>query len=224
MNIKQTAKKLKRQVESILYNPTEKRHSLVGPAKLWKIKRDFQIHFLKSVGLKPQHYFLEIGCGTLRGAIPIIDYLEKSHYFGIEVREKVLEEGKKELREANLVEKLPALTFAEHISTVQLQREFDYIWAFSVLIHMMDEILKDCLSVVSRHLKKDGYFYANVNTSTKPDGEWQGFPIVHRSLEFYKSECSVNGLNVETVGTLKELGHITQTQADEHQMLKVSKA
>jgi cyclopropane fatty-acyl-phospholipid synthase-like methyltransferase len=225
MNIaKETAGKLKKMIESVWYNPAEKRHAMVGPAKLWKMKRDFQIQFLKRVGLEPQHYFLEIGCGTLRGGIPIIEYLEKGHYFGIESRKNVLEEGKKELHEANLAKKVPILIATDNISSVKLQMEFDYIWAFSVLIHMKDEILNDCLALVSKHLKMDGHFYANVNTSTEPDGEWEGFPVVHRSLKFYEKACHKNGLRMSTIGTLKDLGHITGIKThDEHEMLKISK-
>ena len=228
MDIRKTERRLKKKVESVLYNPAEKRHAMVGPAKLWKTKRDFQIQFLRRIGLKPDHYFLEIGCGTLRGGVPIIDYLDSARYYGIEARANVLEEGKKELAEANLLQKVPVLIAAEDISTVKLNQEFDYIWAFSVLIHMKDEILKDCFSFVSKHLKSDGYFYANVNTSTGPDGEWKGedflFPIVHRSLEFYKEACAINGLKLTTVGKLRDLGHITKTQSDDHQMLKISKS
>ena len=64
----------------------ERRHSLVGPEHLWKMKRDFQIRFLKDMNLQPEHYLIEIGCGTLRGGIPIINYLQKGHYFGADVK------------------------------------------------------------------------------------------------------------------------------------------
>ncbi len=74
------------------------RHSHVGAPEGWELKRRFQIDFLKKQGLKPEHYLLDIGCGTLRGGIPIIDYLDKGHYYGIEVRDFVLDEGRKELQ------------------------------------------------------------------------------------------------------------------------------
>ena len=221
--IKRIANQLKRAVQSVFYNSAEKRHSLVGPAKFWKIKRDFQIGFLKKVGLQPHHYFLEIGCGTLRGGVPIIKYLENSHYYGIEARDNVLEEGKKELAEANLITKQPVLVAAEDISSIELNQKFDYVWAFSVLIHMTDNILRDCLAFVSKNLKADGFFYANVNTNTTPDGAWQGFPVVHRSIEFYTSECSRYGLAFDIIGSLKDLGHITKMEGDDNIMLKIYK-
>ena len=57
------------------------------------------------MGLAPEHYLLDIGCGTLRGGIPLIAYLLNGHYFGIEMRADILDEGRTELAEAGLVGK-----------------------------------------------------------------------------------------------------------------------
>lgn len=95
-------KRLGKRLRLLFATSSEKRHSLVGPPHLWKMKRDFQIQFLKHVGLQPEHYLLDIGCGTLRGGIPIIEYLEEQHYHGVEVRDSVLEAGRRELQEADL--------------------------------------------------------------------------------------------------------------------------
>ena len=115
----------------------EKRASLVGPPKLWQSKRDCQIKFLLEHGLKQDHYLLDLGCGVLRGGIPIINYLEKSHYYGIEKDPKRLEEGSTELRESNLTHKTPILS----IDYTNIDLKFDYVWSFQVFIHLSDEIL-----------------------------------------------------------------------------------
>src|SRR5215475_8544809 len=96
---------LRKRFKWWLASPAERRHSLVGPMRGWQKKRDFQIFFLKQMGLQPAHYLLDIGCGTLRGGIPLIDYLDPGHYFGVEVRPLVLEEAAKELGEAGLEHK-----------------------------------------------------------------------------------------------------------------------
>ena len=200
----------------------ERRHSLVGPAHLWKMKRDFQIKFLKDMNLKPDHYLLEIGCGTLRGGIPLIDYLKDGHYFGAEIRAEALEEGRKELREAGLEGKNPTLLLSPDISKLVVDRKFDYIWAFSVLIHMYDEILNDTLSFVRSHLLEEGVFYANVKYGEKADGHWQGFPVVTRNFDFYHQACSKNGLVVTDIGPIKNFGHITNIEEqDNNRMLKI---
>ncbi|MGH8603035.1 MAG: class I SAM-dependent methyltransferase, partial [Gammaproteobacteria bacterium] len=167
------ARKIRRRPEwLLLHSRMGRRHSRVGSPKLWKMKRDFQIRFLEQAGLEPQHHLLDLGCGTLRGGIPIIEYLEKGHYFGVEARQDVLDEGRKELQESKLVDKEPTLIATADISSLNLAQEFDFIWAFSVLIHMEDKILYDALDFARRHLKDDGCFYANANVDDRADGSW----------------------------------------------------
>jgi len=216
--------KLTHRIRSLAQTKEERRHALVGPAELWKMKRDFQIRFLRDMGLKPGHYLFEIGCGTLRGGLPLIQYLENGHYHGVEVREEVLEEGRKELRESGLEGKNPTLLLSSNISQLTVNQKFDYIWAFSVLIHMNDTILNDTLDFVSKNLSKKGVFYANVNIGDREEGNWQGFPVVTRAFEFYSQACTMNGLVVSDLGPLKRLGHIANVESQDNQrMLKIAR-
>ncbi len=202
----------------------ERRHSLVGSMSLWKMKRDFQIEYLKSVGLKPPHFLLDLGCGTLRGGISIIKYLQKGHYVGIESRKHVLDEGKKELLRYDLNDKEPQLILSDDIATITLNINFDFIFAFSVLIHMEDKILNDCLDFVQRHLKNSGVFYANVNLGEQENGSWQTFPLVWRSLDFYEESGSHHGLIVTDMGTLESLGHHSGSiSQDSQRMIRFTK-
>jgi len=188
------------------------------------MKRDFQIKFLRDMGLKHEDYLLEIGCGTLRGGVPLIQYLEKGHYYGVEVREAALNEGRKELREAGLEGKNPTLLLSADIAQLSINRTFDYLWAFSVLIHLNNEILNDTLDFVSKHMSEEGAFYANVNIGERNEGNWQGFPIVWRPFDFYSRACAMNGLVVSDLGPLKKLGHLANDESqDKQRMLKISK-
>lgn len=197
---------------------TSQRHALVGPSYLWKEKRNFQFQFLKSQGLTPEKRLLDIGCGTLRGGIPLIDYLNRGNYAGIEVRADVLEEGRRELREAGLVEKKPMLIHSQDLSEITLD-PFDVIWAFSVMIHMTDDIATSCVELAGRHLMPTGAFFANVNLGERMDERWQGFPVRWRPLSFYEELATEHGLKVTTMGMLKELGH-KMGAGDEQQMLR----
>lgn len=217
-------KNVKRMIRWGSMSPKEKRHKLVGRPELWKLKRDFQIQFLKQMGLQPEDHLVDIGCGTLRGGIPIIRYLEAGHYSGIESRNEALSEGKKELEESGLQSKNPVLIANSDLGSLNLDRSADYIWAFSVLFHMTDDIARDCLNFVARHLKDDGCFYANANIGAKTEGRWQGFPVMWRTLDSYENSASVYGLRVEDIGPLKDFGHLSGiTDHDEQRMLKISK-
>jgi len=199
------------------------RHRLVGPIRDLELKRQFQFEFLKQQGLQPHHYLHDIGCGTLRGGIPLIDYLEEGHYYGTEVRANVLEEGRKELDEAKLTHKTPVLVATKDFD-VGDETKFDFLWAFSVLIHLTDELLDACFEKASEQLKNDGVFYANVNLAERAPGKWEEFPVMAHSLDVYKEIGAKHGLKVDTMGTIARHGHVTGSQHQDNQhMLLIQK-
>lgn len=183
------------------------RHAMVGPADLWQMKRRFQIEFLRRHGLQPQHRLLDLGCGTLRGGIPMIDFLDEGQYTGLEVRSEVLEEAHRELADAGLAAKRPKLMLCDNLAMLDISGAFDMIWAFAVLIHMSDQVLDAALTAIERHLADDGQFFGNVNVGHDPDGSWQGFPVVCRTWDYYKETFRRHGLDVEDIGSLAEHGH-----------------
>ena len=202
----------------------ETRHARVGPVHLWQMKRDFQRNFLLRAGLAPHHRLLDLGCGTLRGGIPLIAYLEPGHYTGIETRDDVLAEARLELREAALENRHPTLLHCTDLSQLSLPTLFDFIWCFSVLIHMEDAITADALAFAARQLGDAGVFLANVNAGIAPERGWQGFPVVTRPLGFYAGLAARAGLQMTPLGTLRELGHVSgNASADAQIMLRFAR-
>lgn len=203
----------------------EKRHFLVGPAELWKMKQDFQIEFLLKQGLKKEDRLLDIGCGTLRGGVPIIKYLESGKYHGIDVREEAIEQAREELKEEKLQAKQPMLYSFDRFSELNLPVKFDVIFSFSVLIHMKDEILEECISFVKASLKEEGVFYANVNIGARESRDWLEFPVMFKPLSFYEEVAAKYNLKVDFLGELKTLGHISGDELqDKQQMLRFTHA
>lgn len=183
-----------------------RRHALVGSLRHWKSRRAFQIGFLKKSGLKPAHYLLDIGSGTLRGGLPIIAYLEPGHYYGVEVRSDVFEEGLKELREARLLRKRPVLRLERDLHSLDLGQKFEFVWAYNLLIHLADDRLEDCLRLVASHLADGGVFFATVNLGARRDGRWREFPLVFRPFEFYARVADRHGLKATDVARMLDLG------------------
>lgn len=185
----------------------QSRHGLVGQAKLWEMKRAFQFEFLKKQGLQPADSVLDIGCGVLRGGLPLIAYLDAGGYCGLDVRAEVLQEARAELRDADLTHKGAILLHSPDLSEINLDRKFDYIWAFSVLFHMTDPIMLDCLGMVRRHLKDDGVFFANQKIGEAEEGKWQGFPVVTRPQTLVDEMMQQADLEASDLGELASLGH-----------------
>lgn len=197
------------------------RHDLVGSASLWRMKRDFQFDFLKSAGLAPHHRLVDIGCGTLRGGIPLIRYLDPGHYYGIEARAEALAEARRELEEHDLLDRHPKLIESRDLAGLSVPVAFDYAWAFSVLFHMPDEVLEGCIDFVGRQLVEGGSFYANVHIGARRPRRWKEFPVVWRSEADYRGLGARHGLEVEDIGSLAEVGHHSGRRShDEQRMLR----
>jgi SAM-dependent methyltransferase len=194
-----------------------KRHGLVGPQDLWQAKRQFQIDFLLRMGLKRDDHLLDFGCGTLRGGIPLIEYLHAGRYLGVDVRSEVLAEGRLELEESGLLDKEPELVHCDRLDRLQLGRTFSVAWAFQVLIHIPDDSLDDTIAAVTRHLGPGGVFYATVNLGDQADGSWKGFPVVYRSASFYRETFRRQGLEVVDLGSLPDFGHVHPRTSPEAQ-------
>jgi SAM-dependent methyltransferase len=180
------------------------------------MKRQFQFDFLTNKGLTKSHFLLDFGCGTLRGGMPLIEYLDIGHYYGVDVRPEVLEEANRELEEARLVQKKPTLMLSSDSAHLP-KGKFDYVWAFSVLIHMDDNNLRRAMSLVKNCLMPQGFFFANVNIGNGPEQRWQGFPVVQRPLEFYKTVAAENAMTAADIGTLSFLGHNSGVESQDKQ-------
>ncbi|MFL6722134.1 MAG: class I SAM-dependent DNA methyltransferase [Sphingomonas sp.] len=168
--------------------------------------RRFQIDQLKKRGLKPASSLLEIGCGPLTLGIPAIDYLDAGHYVGVDVRSEVLNMSWQEVGRAELSGKNPRLICSDNFGSESLgDGTFDFIWSFSVLFHLSDDILDRLFGFVAERLSPGGLFFGNVQTFME-SSTWLQFPFLKRSLEDYETSAARHGLKMKRHGTLEELG------------------
>ena len=68
-------------------------------------------------------------------------------------------------------------------------------------------------------MSSNGVFYANVNITSYPDAHWQEFPVVFRSIEFYKKLAIKNNLSIKILGSLEELGHVSNSDRQNKQIM-----
>ena len=113
-----------------------KRSWRLGVGGLWEKIGKMQFNFLIEEGLNPEHFLLDMGCGSLRGGIHFIEYLQNGHYFGIDKNSELLEGGKIELQENNLSHKNPFLKIMENFEFNLLNQSFDFALAQSVFTHL----------------------------------------------------------------------------------------
>jgi len=150
---------LKATKSSVWENP----EAAVGPAGLFDEMAEWQIDFLKSKGLEESDQVLDVGCGVLRGGIPLIQYLDTGNYAGMDISREALHVGGQRLEEEELDWKNPVLI---HNSDLYFEeegfssREFDFIWVQSVFTHLPRNHIEQFFQNVGKVLAKDGCIYA----------------------------------------------------------------
>jgi SAM-dependent methyltransferase len=180
--------------------------------------RRFQISFLKEQGLVPSNKMLEIGCGPLTGGIPIIEYLEPGNYVGVDVRSSVLDLSWKEVGRARLSGRNPRLICSSSFGSLELTGQtFDFVFSFSVLFHLSDELLAAYFDAVRNMLRLDGVCLANANTVDE-DSTWLEFPFLKRTTEQYQKSAAESGLEMKCLGEIGDLGFRLSGQERRNQM------
>ena len=127
----------------------------------WEEMGNHQFEYLVEKGLRPESTLLDYGCGSLRGGLHYINYLEERNYFGVDISPEILEAGKKFLQEEELEYKNPTLKMVNDLNFEDFEgKTFDFILAQSVLTHMPQNNIEMCLKNVRKVMDKDTIFFA----------------------------------------------------------------
>lgn len=132
----------------------------------------WQLDFAKAHGLKPEHYLLDVGCGSLRGGVKFVEYLQANRYAGLDAHTVLLDEGyNKELVPIGLDAKLERarLISNDTFDLSTFETPFDFAIAISVFTHITLNQIRMCLASVADALTPGGIFYATY--FEVPEGE-----------------------------------------------------
>ena len=194
------------------FDPDWHRHT-IGNVPLWEHLGGLQFDYLVDHGLKPEHYFLDVGCGPLRGGIKFIPYLETGHYFGVDKNRDQIEETRRiEIPRNNLSSKRPTVVVMEDFGFERLNQTFDFALAQSVFTHLPLNSIIRCLVNMDRVLVDGGRFYAtfyeNAHGRTHLDDIDQTATVVshfdrdyyHYDLASFEWACQGTGLEPTYLG------------------------
>jgi SAM-dependent methyltransferase len=176
----------------------------------WDELGALQFDFLRARGLEPHHRLLDVGCGSLRGGVHAIAYLEPGHYVGIEKERALLDAGRNvELPRAGLVQARPLLHVTGDFDLTWLEPavRFDFALAQSVFTHLRPGLIDRCVRSVLPRLAPGGAFYATFFEST--DGEdWLGPSHGWREDELQHPRYTVDTLTRLAIGAGGALEYI----------------
>ena len=136
---------------------------------LWHEMGDLQYKFLVEQGLLPEHVLLDVACGSLRLGNRVIPYLEAGNYLGIDIKQDLIEHGKKiELGETLFQIKRPEFVVSGSFEFGKFSKRPDIVIAQSLFSHLIQDEITLCLSNLSNFRKNNTVLYATFNEVDNP--------------------------------------------------------
>jgi SAM-dependent methyltransferase len=135
----------------------------------WEDVGRLQFEFLLREGLRPEHYVLDVACGSFRSGRFLIDYLAPGHYFAFDRDRQHLNAGMKHvLKPSGLLKKRPQVRVLEltdgptGLADVLDYAAFDYVWAHALFDHIPPAMIRRCLREFAAVLAPGGRCYATI--------------------------------------------------------------
>jgi SAM-dependent methyltransferase len=140
-----------------------------------------QFNFLKEQGLTPHKTLLDIGCGSLRGGVHFVRYLDPGNYYGIDLNQSLLDAGYDiELNKARVQDRLPRKNLAcvADFDFSVFDCNFDFVLAQSVFTHLPFNQIRECLQkLVSVTIPGAMFFFSFFES---PENHPIGVRIIHK--------------------------------------------
>jgi len=146
--------------------------SYVGPPENYDVAAAMQFNLLTFLGLRDDHYLLDVGCGSLRAGRLFIPYLRAGRYFGVEPEQWLIEEGiQNEIGQDLIRIKQPKFSNDTNFTLSVFGQQFDFILAQSVFSHASQTHMRRCLSEARKSMRPSAMFAA---TYFKGDTNYTG--------------------------------------------------
>jgi ABC-type polysaccharide/polyol phosphate transport system ATPase subunit/SAM-dependent methyltransferase len=124
--------------------------------------------FLRSQGLLPRHYVLDVGCGGFRLGVHLIKYLEHGRYIGLESNDDLVRAGAEiELPRVGIDPQSVRVVITDRFDLTGLP-QVDFAVAQSAFTQMSLNGVAQCIATVVRKLAPGGRFYASYFDNPDP--------------------------------------------------------
>ena len=126
----------------------------------WDEEGEWAFEFLRSRGLRPDQYLLDVGCGSLAAAARLLPFMDQSHYWGFEKNVELFVAGVQiELPRANVRPERGHFVVNDDFDLSSAPHQFDVAIASSLLRRLPLNAVGRCFASVIRKLTPGGTFY-----------------------------------------------------------------
>ena len=152
----------------------------VASGGIWQQTGAWHLDFLRSQGLQPQEYVLDVGCGSLAGAVHLAPFLEPGRYWGFDRDPVLVGAGiHLELPHAGVSPERVNVVINEGFQLDAIPHCFDFAIASSLFPYLSFNSLAMCIAGVIRKMNRSGKFFATCFEN--PDAA-NFDPVVHPGI------------------------------------------
>lgn len=142
----------------------------IGREDEWETHGVLQRDFLIRQGLKPEHRFLDLGCGTGRLARKVVPYLQEGHYTGADISPAALRHAEKMSINEQWQDRCPYFVQIDGTpNALKIRDPFDMIWAHSVFTHLPPEAIEALLAGLNDLMTDSGKFLFTYKSWKTPE-------------------------------------------------------
>lgn len=169
---------------------------------MWEEIGRLQFDFLVQQGLKPSHCLLDIGCGSFRGGVRFIHYLDAGNYLGIDKERKLIELGiEKELGNTLYKKKQPLLVVSDDFTFDSFSKKPHFSLAQSLFTHLTAQDICLCLKRLRQFVEPNHILFATFlegESSANPDASHSlvAFRYTKQEMARFGENCGWKGIYI----------------------------
>jgi len=177
----------------------------------WRASGEWQLEFLRRMGLRPDRYVLDVGCGSMAGARTMLPFMDEHRYWGYERDRRLYDAGVAiELARAGVAPERGHFIVNDWCDLSEAPHEFAMAIANGFWSRLPLNGIARCVSSVLRTLEPGGRFYATWFDNPDPAnfepmihaGGATTYPDMepfHYSFDVLSGLCASLGATVERV-------------------------
>jgi hypothetical protein len=161
------------------------------------------IFLVHECGLEKNDLFLDIGTGSLRGSKKVITYLEKNHFYGMDISEELISFAKNRVsKNLDLMQKEPYLEIDDRFrfSRAFPGKCFNFCFAKSVFTHIYPDAVWDCLVQLRKVVHNSGKFYATIFKDNNVKVYHGDVQKMYYNTEWLAETADLAGWSFEEIG------------------------
>lgn len=141
----------------------------VGPPEHYDFMGATQFRLVTAFGLREDHVYLDIGCGSLRAGKLILQYLLPGGYHGIEPNRWLIDDAiANEIGETLIRIKEPRFSHSDDFDLQGFGRSFDFLMAQSIFSHTGVGLFRETLAKAPGVMNETSQFFFTAVTQLDP--------------------------------------------------------